>query len=145
MKNKVGQRIKPTAGSNDYSKPGEEVNVVVEAEKDSFLGIVAIDKSVKILKDLNDFTVNDIGRELGEYGKRTSWYSSNSFDIDYDRSVHGWDSKKIWHEDSNGCHEFGSADMLVMSNVCQRRREEEDRGVAYDSAGWWIRNFRNFC
>ncbi|CAH1779306.1 unnamed protein product, partial [Owenia fusiformis] len=49
------------------TKPGEEVTVDVTATSGSFVGILAVDQSVLLLKTGNDITQADVLSELGSY------------------------------------------------------------------------------
>lgn len=47
--------------STAVSKPGQDVNVTVKASPYSQVGLLAVDKSVLLLKKDNDFSVEQVG------------------------------------------------------------------------------------
>ena len=46
--------------SHKQRRPGESVTLDVQAEPNSFIGILAVDKSVKLLRTGNDITYNKV-------------------------------------------------------------------------------------
>ncbi|XP_071785161.1 CD109 antigen-like isoform X2 [Asterias amurensis] len=59
----------------DEIKPGDNINLEVTAEANSYVGILAIDTSVMLLKTGNDITQNQVIEALGEFD--TTDYSYN--------------------------------------------------------------------
>ncbi|XP_033626083.1 CD109 antigen-like isoform X2 [Asterias rubens] len=59
----------------DEVKPGDNINLEVTAEANSYVGILAIDTSVMLLKTGNDITQNQVIEALGEFDTTDQSYN----------------------------------------------------------------------
>ncbi|XP_038068453.1 CD109 antigen-like isoform X2 [Patiria miniata] len=76
-----------TIGFNkDEAEPGDEIKLDVTAERNSFVGILAIDTSVMLLKTGNDITQSMVVDALGEFDT-TSNDNGDTFDGGFGRPV----------------------------------------------------------
>ncbi|CAB4017257.1 CD109 antigen-like, partial [Paramuricea clavata] len=62
--------------SSEQTKPGEAVNVNVVASPFSQVGLLAVDKSVLLLDQGNDFSVSQVMQELESYNRNYGGFSS---------------------------------------------------------------------
>lgn len=60
-------------------KPGDEVSLKIKTAPHSFVGLTAIDQSVLLLKENNDFRPDDYRWQLGGYGTSTPWQGGYSY------------------------------------------------------------------
>lgn len=81
--------------SKEEAKPGQEVELSVQTQPNSLVGLLGVDQSVLLLKSGNDITSKDVEEEIKTYG--TSGMDSLSF-------YHNTDSM------------FSSSDLVVLTN-----------------------------
>ncbi|XP_011210617.2 CD109 antigen isoform X2 [Bactrocera dorsalis] len=55
------------------AKPGEQVQLHITTDPDSFVGLLGVDQSVLLLKSGNDITQEQIFNTLGDYDASTPW------------------------------------------------------------------------
>ncbi|XP_058061517.1 thioester-containing protein 1 allele R1-like isoform X2 [Anopheles bellator] len=60
--------------SKEQSKPGQDVEITVSTNPDSYVGLLGVDQSVLLLKSGNDITKEDVFSELEKYEERSYGY-----------------------------------------------------------------------
>uniref|UniRef100_A0A1Y9H2W1 CD109 antigen n=1 Tax=Anopheles dirus TaxID=7168 RepID=A0A1Y9H2W1_9DIPT len=60
--------------SKDQTKPGQDVEISISTNPDSYVGLLGVDQSVLLLKSGNDITKDQVFSELEKYEERTYGY-----------------------------------------------------------------------
>ncbi|XP_052864269.1 uncharacterized protein LOC128270884 [Anopheles cruzii] len=60
--------------SKEQTKPGQDVEITVSTNPDSYVGLLGVDQSVLLLKSGNDITKEDVFSELEKYEERSYGY-----------------------------------------------------------------------
>ncbi|XP_063430935.1 CD109 antigen-like [Mytilus trossulus] len=94
------------------AKPGDDVEVGLTADPNSLVNVLAVDKSVLLLKSGNDITSQDVLNELQSYGN-SGFFSRSSWDFWLPRPVYGRDAFSIF----NGAGVYVLTDALLYQYI----------------------------
>ncbi|XP_052071276.1 CD109 antigen-like [Mytilus californianus] len=94
------------------AKPGDEVQVELTADPNSLVNVLAVDKSVLLLKSGNDITTQNVLNELQRYNN-SGFFSRSSWDFWLPRPVYGRDAFSIF----NGAGVYVLTDALLYQYI----------------------------
>ncbi|XP_049537265.1 CD109 antigen-like isoform X5 [Anopheles darlingi] len=90
--------------SKEQSKPGQDVEITVSTNPDSYVGLLGVDQSVLLLKSGNDITKDQVFSELEKYEERSYGY--------YRRK-----KRYSWRPYGGEHRDFDSVGAFVLSNA----------------------------
>lgn len=79
--NELQNKIEIELSTNEI-EPGENVNITVKSEPNSYVGLLGIDQSVRLLKTGNDISKSDIIASIDNY-KSPMAFELNNFDVSF--------------------------------------------------------------
>ncbi|CAC5407214.1 CD109 [Mytilus coruscus] len=94
------------------AKPGDDVQVELTADPNSLVNVLAVDKSVLLLKSGNDITTQNVLNELQRYDN-SGFFSRSSWDFWLPRPVYGRDAFSIF----NGAGVYVLTDALLYQYI----------------------------
>lgn len=92
--------------ASEQARPGENLDISVTANPNSFVGLLGVDQSVLLLKSGNDVEKSTVSDDIENYNK-----------VDHYNSIRDDDKRKIFYSD------FKAADAFVLTNAKREFRE----------------------